>query len=59
MFVMTSGGPLNATDVLGTYSYTLSFKQYEFSLGSATRDGTVLLSVCHRTVLSAPDFEGG
>jgi len=36
MFVMTSGGPLNATDVLATYSYTLSFKQYEFSLGSAT-----------------------
>lgn len=36
MFVMTSGGPLNATDVLGTYSYTLSFKQYEFSMGSAT-----------------------
>lgn len=36
MFVMTSGGPLNATDVLGTYSYTLSFTQYEFSLGSAT-----------------------
>lgn len=36
MFVMTSGGPLNATDVLGTYSYTLSFTQYEFSMGSAT-----------------------
>lgn len=36
MFTMTSGGPLNATDVLGTYSYNLSFKQYEFSLGSAT-----------------------
>lgn len=36
MFVMTSGGPLNATDVLGTYSYSLSFKQYEFSKGSAT-----------------------
>lgn len=34
-FVMTSGGPLNATDVLGTYSYTLSFTQYEFSKGSA------------------------
>ena len=34
MFVMTSGGPLNSTDVLGTYAYTLSFKQYEFSLGS-------------------------
>lgn len=34
-FVMTSGGPLNATDVLGTYAYTLSFTQYEFSKGSA------------------------
>lgn len=36
MFIMTSGGPLNATDVLGTYSYTLSFAQYEFSLGAAS-----------------------
>jgi multiple sugar transport system permease protein len=36
MFIMTAGGPLNATDVLGTYSYNLSFKQYEFSLGSST-----------------------
>lgn len=36
MFIMTSGGPLNATDVLGTYSYTLSFSQYEFSLGAAS-----------------------
>lgn len=35
IFVMTSGGPLNSTDVLGTYSYTLSFTQYEFSLGAA------------------------
>lgn len=36
MFVMTKGGPLNATDVLGSYSYMLSFTQYEFSLGSTT-----------------------
>ena len=35
-FVMTSGGPLNATDVLGTFSYQLSFTQYEFSKGSAS-----------------------
>ena len=35
MFIMTSGGPLNATDVLGTYAYTLSFTKYEFSQGSA------------------------
>jgi len=36
MFVMTAGGPLNATDVLGTYSYKLSFTEYKFSLGSAS-----------------------
>lgn len=36
MFIMTSGGPLNSTDVLGTYSYTLSFAQYEFSKGAAS-----------------------
>jgi multiple sugar transport system permease protein len=35
MFVMTAGGPLNATDVLGTYSYKLSFTEYKFSFGSA------------------------
>ena len=43
MFVMTSGGPLNATDVLGTYSYQLSFTQYEFSKGSAS---AIILFLC-------------
>lgn len=42
-FVMTSGGPLNSTDVLGTYAYTLSFTQYEFSLGSTT---AIILFCC-------------
>ena len=36
IFVMTSGGPINATEVLGTFSYSLSFKQSEFSMGAAT-----------------------
>ena len=35
MYIMTSGGPLNSTDVLGTYSYLLSFTQYQFSKGAA------------------------
>lgn len=35
MYIMTAGGPLNATDVLGTYSYVRSFTQFEFSEGSA------------------------
>jgi multiple sugar transport system permease protein len=36
MFVMTAGGPLNATDVLGTYAYQLSFTKHQFSMGAAT-----------------------
>lgn len=43
MYIMTAGGPLNATDVLGTYSYMLSFTQYEFSKGSAV---AMVLFVC-------------
>ncbi|QHQ59945.1 ABC transporter permease subunit [Anaerocolumna sedimenticola] len=43
MFVMTSGGPLNSTDVLGTYAYNLSFTQYKFSLGAAS---AIILFIC-------------
>lgn len=35
MYIMTAGGPLNTTDVLGTYSYVRSFTQFKFSEGSA------------------------
>ncbi len=43
MYIMTAGGPLNSTDVLATYSYTLSFTQYQFSKGSAV---AVILFLC-------------
>jgi multiple sugar transport system permease protein len=43
MFIMTAGGPLNATDVLGTYSYRLSFTEYKFSMGSAS---AIILFCC-------------
>lgn len=43
MYIMTAGGPLNATDVLGTYSYLLSFTQFQFSKGSAV---AMVLFVC-------------
>lgn len=43
MYIMTAGGPLNSTDVLGTYSYLLSFTQYKFSKGSAV---AMVLFVC-------------
>ncbi len=43
MYIMTAGGPLNSTDVLGTYSYVLSFTQYQFSKGAAV---AMVLFVC-------------
>ena len=43
MYIMTAGGPLNSTDVLGTYSYMLSFTQFQFSKGSAV---AMILFVC-------------
>ncbi len=43
VFVMTKGGPLNATQVLSTYSYKLAFNEYNFSMGAA---GAVVLFLC-------------
>jgi len=36
VFVMTNGGPVNATEVLSTVSYKHSFVEYNFSAGAAT-----------------------
>jgi multiple sugar transport system permease protein len=35
IWVGTGGGPVDATEVLSTYAYRLSFKQYSFSKGAA------------------------
>ncbi|SCP98387.1 carbohydrate ABC transporter permease [Anaerobium acetethylicum] len=43
IYIMTGGGPLNSTDVLGTYAYQLAFSQYKFSMGSAV---AVVLFLC-------------
>lgn len=43
MYIMTAGGPLNSTDVLGTYSYLMSFTQFKFSMGAAV---AMVLFVC-------------
>ncbi len=34
IFVMTGGGPINATEVLSTVSYRLAFDEYNFSRGA-------------------------
>lgn len=35
VYIMTSGGPVNATELLSTYAYRLSFGEYQFSKGAA------------------------
>jgi multiple sugar transport system permease protein len=35
VYVMTSGGPVNATQLMSTYSYKLSFDNFLYSKGSA------------------------
>ena len=35
VYVMTSGGPVNSTHLLSTYSYKQSFELFNYSVGSA------------------------
>lgn len=43
VYMMTGGGPVNATQMLSTYAYKLSFTEYNFSLGAAA--GVILFLV--------------
>ena len=43
VYVMTGGGPVDATEVLSTYSYKLSFQLFHFGEGAATAN---VLFVC-------------
>jgi multiple sugar transport system permease protein len=43
IYVMTNGGPVSATEILSTYSYRLSFNEYQFSMGASVAN---VLFVC-------------
>lgn len=43
IYVMTSGGPVNSTHLMSTYSYKLSFEMFDYSMGSAAAN--VLLAI--------------
>jgi multiple sugar transport system permease protein len=42
VWMITGGGPVNSTDLLGTYIYRLAFKKYEFALASS---GAVIILI--------------
>ena len=44
VWMLTGGGPVNSTDVLGTYTYRLAFKNYNFSEASACA-GLILIVI--------------
>ena len=46
IFVMTAGGPVNATEVMATFSYKLSFRNYYFGQGAAVANVLFLILFC-------------
>ena len=43
VYVMSSGGPVNSTHMLSTYSYKLSFEMFKYSKGSAVANVLLLI----------------
>jgi multiple sugar transport system permease protein len=46
IFVMTGGGPVNATEVFATFSYKLSFTYYYFGQGAAVANILFVILFC-------------
>ena len=44
VWVMTKGGPVNASEVMATYMYRFAFKRYQLGYGSAV--ALVMLAIC-------------
>lgn len=46
VWVMTKGGPVNATELVSTYAYRLSFEEFQFSKGAAAANILFLILLC-------------
>jgi raffinose/stachyose/melibiose transport system permease protein len=44
IWIMTKGGPVNASEVMATYMYRYSFVRFQLGYGSAV--ALVMLSIC-------------
>lgn len=46
VWVMTKGGPVNATELVSTYAYRLSFEEFRFSNGAAAANVLFVILLC-------------
>ncbi len=46
VWVMTKGGPVNATELVSTYAYRLSFQEFQFSKGAAAANVLFMILLC-------------
>jgi raffinose/stachyose/melibiose transport system permease protein len=63
VWIMTKGGPVNASEVMATYMYRYGFVRFWLGYGSAVAFVMLLLcllfSVVYRRYVRQPDYLGG
>ncbi|MCJ7666624.1 MAG: sugar ABC transporter permease [Actinobacteria bacterium] len=62
VWIMTTGGPVNASELMSTYMYRFSFIRFELGYGSAVAIVMLLISLTislfYRRILVQPDYLG-
>ena len=43
-YITTGGGPMGSSETIGTYTYNLAFKNYQFSTASAS--AVIMMMIC-------------
>lgn len=46
VWMITGGGPIHSTEMIGTYTYKLAFDRYQFSQASASASIILIISLC-------------
>ena len=62
VWIMTKGGPVNASELMSTYMYRFSFVRFELGYGSAVAIVMLIISLIfslsYRRILTQPDYLG-
>jgi raffinose/stachyose/melibiose transport system permease protein len=60
VWIMTKGGPVNASELMSTYMYRFSFIRFELGYGSAVAIVMLIIalifSLTYRRILARPDY---